>query len=39
MEEGGCNGARERYGEERERKGDREGGKRQGMYPAEDIGH
>ena len=37
-EEGGCNGASERYREERERKGDREGGKLQRMYPDEDTG-
>ena len=36
--EGGCTGARERYREERGRKGDREGGKLQGMYPDEDTG-
>ena len=34
--EGGSEGARERYREERERKGDKEGGKLQGMYPDED---
>ena len=36
-EEGGCNGVRERYREERVRKGDREGGKLPGMYPNEDT--
>ena len=36
--ERGCNGARERYREERGRKGDRVGGKLQGMYPDEDTG-
>ena len=34
----GCNGARELYREERGRKGDREEGKLQGIYPDEDTG-
>ena len=37
-EEGGCNGARKRYMEDRGSMGYREGGKLQGMYPDEDTG-
>ena len=37
MKEGGCNGARERYREELGRKGDREVGTLQEMYPDEDT--
>ena len=36
--EGGCNGSRKRYREERGMNGDREGGNLQGMYPDEDTG-